>query len=249
MLTASWETYATLLANATTDDALIDALNTIVSSAEVNLSTPAIVVYGYDTRPSSLALVEALEAGLKVMGCEIVRGGLLTTPQLHYLVKCYNTEDTSDAYGVPTEEGYYAKLAKAYTTLSVSLLSRNSISFLTIFGLGGKETALSDHGRLCERSRSAKTASLRRSHRSVDFTPPHHQKRNHDHRSVKFSMRSRLRQDATTSTARRLSRPAPALLLIRRRCRSNCLLLCGRRRCVPSPGWRQDFWVGRWVPH
>lgn len=119
MLTASWETYATLLANATTDAALIEALNTIVSSAEVNLSTPAIVVYGYDTRPSSLALVEALEAGLKVMGCEMIRGGLLTTPQLHYLVKCYNTAGTPDAYGVPTEEGYYDKLAKAYTNLSV----------------------------------------------------------------------------------------------------------------------------------
>ena len=175
MLTASWETYATLLANATTDQALIEALTNIVSSAEVNLSTPAIVVYGYDTRPSSPALVEALEAGLQAMGCEMVRGGLLTTPQLHYLVKCYNTAGTPDAYGVPTEEGYYSKLAKAYTTLSVS-----SFSFLsnqrTDEETGGKETALTHHGRLRERSRSTETASFHRPYRSVGPRSPHHQK-------------------------------------------------------------------------
>lgn len=40
--------------------------------------------------------------------------GFLSTPQLHYLVCCLNTKG---AYGEPTEEGYYAKLAAAFSAL------------------------------------------------------------------------------------------------------------------------------------
>ena len=40
--------------------------------------------------------------------------GLLTTPQLHYMVCCTNTQG---AYGVATEEGYYDKLASAFAKL------------------------------------------------------------------------------------------------------------------------------------
>lgn len=35
---------------------------------------------------------------------------LLTTPQLHYMVKCTNSQGT---YGEPSEDGYCRKLAKA----------------------------------------------------------------------------------------------------------------------------------------
>ena len=40
--------------------------------------------------------------------------GLLTTPQLHYIVRCINT---NAAYGEPTEEGYYKKLSSAFIKL------------------------------------------------------------------------------------------------------------------------------------
>ena len=39
---------------------------------------------------------------------------------LHYIVRCINTAGTSDAYGEPTEEGYYKKLSEAYKTAVVS---------------------------------------------------------------------------------------------------------------------------------
>lgn len=40
--------------------------------------------------------------------------GLVTTPQLHYMVCCQNTQGQ---YGKATLEGYYEKLSKAFTEL------------------------------------------------------------------------------------------------------------------------------------
>jgi len=40
--------------------------------------------------------------------------GELTTPQLHFMVRCINT---SGAYGQPTAVGYYTKLSTAFTEL------------------------------------------------------------------------------------------------------------------------------------
>lgn len=37
----------------------------------------------------------------------------LTTPQLHYLTRCLNTKGTPLNFGIPTEQGYYEKLAAA----------------------------------------------------------------------------------------------------------------------------------------
>lgn len=37
--------------------------------------------------------------------------GLLTTPQLHYIVRCLNS---NGAYGEATEEGYYKRLLAAF---------------------------------------------------------------------------------------------------------------------------------------
>lgn len=41
--------------------------------------------------------------------------GLLTTPQLHYMVYCRNTQGQ---YGKATTEGYYQKLSKAFVELT-----------------------------------------------------------------------------------------------------------------------------------
>ncbi len=40
----------------------------------------------------------------------------LTTPQLHYLTRCLNAKGTPHKYGIPTERGYYEKLAAAFET-------------------------------------------------------------------------------------------------------------------------------------
>lgn len=40
--------------------------------------------------------------------------GLLTTPQLHFMVRCTNT---NNEYGTPTEEGYYEKFTSSFIKL------------------------------------------------------------------------------------------------------------------------------------
>ena len=120
MLVSSWETFATQLANAPTDSELVTRLATIVRDTNTDLSVPATVIYGHDTRPSCPSLVRALEDGLTAMDTKSISAGLVSTPQLHYLVRCTNTQGTEEAYGEPTIKGYYQKLAKAYTILAVS---------------------------------------------------------------------------------------------------------------------------------
>jgi len=44
----------------------------------------------------------------------------LTTPQLHFIVRCINTHG---AYGELTADGYYIKLAAAFTHLYTSSVS------------------------------------------------------------------------------------------------------------------------------
>ena len=44
--------------------------------------------------------------------------GLLTTPQLHYMVRCKNS---AEAYGKFSEVGYYEKLSAAFIKLQKSV--------------------------------------------------------------------------------------------------------------------------------
>jgi phosphoacetylglucosamine mutase len=50
MLEQSWEAYATKLANAETDTALIDVVKEIVAKNDIDETQSASVVYGRDTR-------------------------------------------------------------------------------------------------------------------------------------------------------------------------------------------------------
>ena len=69
------------------------------------------VVVGRDTRVSSPALSEACVRGVEAVGGSVVDLGVVTTPQLHYMVVATNT---NGSYGEPTIEGYYAKLSNAF---------------------------------------------------------------------------------------------------------------------------------------
>ncbi|KAI8968495.1 hypothetical protein BDF20DRAFT_896702 [Mycotypha africana] len=116
MLEQSWEAYATKLANAKDGETLVQAVEDVIAQNKIDVQIPAKVIYAYDTRPSCPHLVECLEHGLKDAGAGSTNFGLKTTPMLHYLVRCINTAGTNDAYGEPTEEGYYKKLAAAFST-------------------------------------------------------------------------------------------------------------------------------------
>ena len=120
MLEASWEIHASTLANASTTSDLVEAIEALVRTAKIDLSKPARVVYGRDTRPSGPALVAALRDGLTAIKADSRDAGVQTTPILHYLVRAINTKGTKDAYGDDSEEGYYNKLSEAFKKLVVS---------------------------------------------------------------------------------------------------------------------------------
>lgn len=74
------------------------------------LQKPNIVV-AHDTRASSESLVQAFKTGVEVLDGVLINYGLLSTPQLHYMVRCLNT---NNSYGEPNEDGYLNKLTTAF---------------------------------------------------------------------------------------------------------------------------------------
>ncbi|XP_020773433.2 phosphoacetylglucosamine mutase [Boleophthalmus pectinirostris] len=113
MVTPTWEGYATQLANAENED-LLTALKDIIAKEEINMSQEANVFVGRDTRSSSASLSKAVLEGVSSLGGLSKDYGLVTTPQLHYMVCCQNTQGK---YGKATVEGYYKKLCQAFIKL------------------------------------------------------------------------------------------------------------------------------------
>lgn len=114
MVTPDWEGYATQLANAE-QDALCTVLKDIIEKESINMSEKASVFIGRDTRPSSESLAQAVLDGVSCLGGESKDYGLVTTPQLHYMVRCRNTHG---CYGTNTLQGYYQKLSHAFIELT-----------------------------------------------------------------------------------------------------------------------------------
>ncbi|KAM8777967.1 phosphoacetylglucosamine mutase isoform 3-T5 [Rhynchonycteris naso] len=114
MLAPSWEEHATCLANAEEQN-MQRVLMNICEKAAVDLQQAAFIVIGRDTRSSSEKLAQSVIDGITVLGGQFHDYGLLTTPQLHYMVYCRNT---NGQYGKATVEGYYQKLSKAFAELT-----------------------------------------------------------------------------------------------------------------------------------
>ncbi|KAM3932641.1 phosphoacetylglucosamine mutase [Leptodactylus fuscus] len=113
MLVQEWELYATNLANAEEQE-LQTVLTNIIKQESINMQEESCVVIGRDTRPSSEDLSLAVIDGVSALESKYQDYGLVTTPQLHYIVCCRNTDGR---YGEPTVEGYYQKLSKAFKDL------------------------------------------------------------------------------------------------------------------------------------
>merc|ERR1712232_1346109 len=110
MLLIDWEAHATNLANES-DDCLAAAVQSLVKTVGADLTMPATVIVGRDTRASSAPLSIAVCDGVGAMQPSAVRSlGLVSTPQLHYVVRCQNS---GGAYGHPSCIGYVNKLATA----------------------------------------------------------------------------------------------------------------------------------------
>lgn len=117
MLEQEWEKWATHIVNGKTPEETMRAYAQIVQQFDIDVEKAAHVVYGRDTRPSGVRLVKAVQAGLKATKVDAKDFGILTTPQLHYLVRATNTAKDPNPYGEISEEGYYKKLAAAFATV------------------------------------------------------------------------------------------------------------------------------------
>jgi phosphoacetylglucosamine mutase len=136
MLREDWEGKATELANAADEDVValyrkFEAELGIKPGEDKTASRKeyANVIFARDTRASGPKLVVALVDAFKATGIAHVDYKLLTTPQLHYLTRCTNTEGTSQAYGVVSEAGYYEKLSDAFVR---AMDGRKAIGSLTV---------------------------------------------------------------------------------------------------------------------
>lgn len=96
------------------DDELEATINEIVTTYDIPMTDRVEIYVGKDTRPSSPSLAKSLMDGILALSGKPIDFGIVTTPQLHYFVLCRNTRN---AYGVPTEEGYYNKLTEAFKKL------------------------------------------------------------------------------------------------------------------------------------
>jgi phosphoacetylglucosamine mutase len=117
MLEQSWEKYATVLANLSTADEIYDKIEKLSKELNIDLSTPSSVIIARDSRDSGLKLTEATIDGFEVMGSSYQNFNLLTTPQLHYLVKAINTVANEVPFGDPTEDGYFSKISTSFVNI------------------------------------------------------------------------------------------------------------------------------------
>ncbi|KAK5938623.1 Phosphoacetylglucosamine Mutase [Knufia obscura] len=141
MLEQSWEGYATVLAN-TSNEEMAQAYEHLVNETLVDeirqlQDRPANIVFGRDTRTSGPSLIKALKAALDAVGATYHDYGYLTTPQLHYMVRCVNTQNTPYAFGEATEDGYYKKMANAFKTIMYGRKIHGSVTADCANGVGG----------------------------------------------------------------------------------------------------------------
>lgn len=80
------------------------------------------VMIAFDTRPSSPGLAEAASAGVRSVGGVAEMIGLLTTPQLHWMVQRRNLSQSWD------EASYLEELSNAFETLVADSKSLGMVS-------------------------------------------------------------------------------------------------------------------------
>lgn len=142
MLEQSWERLATDLVNVSDND-LQSCVEKIVAEHNIDLGASSSVFVGMDNRYHSPELLKAVKDGVVALKGNVHSFEIVTTPMLHYMVVCKNT---NGAYGTPTEDGYYSKLVSAFRALRLSTsLENGSYKNRLLFdgsnGVGGHKMA------------------------------------------------------------------------------------------------------------
>ncbi|VEU23987.1 DEKNAAC105189 [Brettanomyces naardenensis] len=134
MLPQDWEPFANQLANTVSFAEFEKAVNDRL--ANYKDVTPHIVI-ARDTRSSGPRLLKAVIDGILALKGKYTDFGKLTTPQLHYITRCYNDK----TFGQPSEQGYYDKLI-ATTTKILQINGYTKLDPITVDtanGIGGDQ--------------------------------------------------------------------------------------------------------------
>ncbi|GLU05458.1 hypothetical protein SLE2022_225590 [Rubroshorea leprosula] len=114
MLSQDWEPFADQLANSPTPEILVSLITEFVEKENILLDgeQSAQILLGRDTRPSGEYLLEAAKQGIKsVLGATALDMGVLTTPQLHWMVRARNKGMKA------TESDYFEQLSSSFRCL------------------------------------------------------------------------------------------------------------------------------------
>ncbi|KAJ7944641.1 Phosphoacetylglucosamine mutase [Quillaja saponaria] len=114
MLSQQWEPFADALANAPSPQDLIRLISEFVEKENISFDggRPVEVLLGRDTRPSGDSLLKAATEGItSIVGAVAIDMGILTTPQLHWMVHARNK-----ALGA-LEHDYFEQLSSSFRCL------------------------------------------------------------------------------------------------------------------------------------
>ncbi|XP_058183180.1 phosphoacetylglucosamine mutase-like [Rhododendron vialii] len=114
MLTQAWEPFADALANVPDSLHLVQLVDDFVMKENIPLEVvqSAVILLGRDTRPSGESLLEAAKQGISsIVGAVAVDMGVLTTPQLHWMVRSRNKGMKA------TEMDYFNQLSSSFRCL------------------------------------------------------------------------------------------------------------------------------------
>nr|GME20357.1 phosphoacetylglucosamine mutase [Ipomoea batatas] len=126
MLTQEWEPFANQLANAPNPSSLLEFIVDFVKKENITLNgkQEAVVLLGRDTRPSGERLLEAAKQGVaSIVGAIAKDVGVVTTPQLHWMVRAKNK-------GLEASEcSYFEQLASSFRCLMDLTPQRDQSNF------------------------------------------------------------------------------------------------------------------------
>ncbi|KAK1286839.1 Phosphoacetylglucosamine mutase [Acorus calamus] len=114
MMTQDWEPFADSLALAPDPEHLVELIVQFAKKENIPFggTQSAEILLGRDTRPSGEVLLEAAKKGIDaIIGSVAINMGILTTPQLHWMVRRRNMEMKA------SEFDYFALLSTSYRSL------------------------------------------------------------------------------------------------------------------------------------
>ncbi|XP_044502095.1 phosphoacetylglucosamine mutase isoform X2 [Mangifera indica] len=114
MLSQDWEPFADQLANAPDPETLVSLIEEFVKKENIPFdgTHSAEILLGRDTRPSGESLLEAAKQGVSsVLGALAHNMGILTSPQLHWMVRARNKNLKA------TESDYFEQLLSSFRCL------------------------------------------------------------------------------------------------------------------------------------